>query len=142
MYYRNNWDTSKIYKFKFYVKATVIVEKNAWPTRTLRPKSIAKGENPKNYKKIESPLKVEEFKEKKSKTKDKRNDEKTKWNLDTKKIVNRIEYLLINYYDRYIPNEKKMIEDLVINYLLIFKKSSIEIEGSIPDEIFNKLDMQ
>ena len=49
---------------------------------------------------------------------------------------------LITYYDRYILNVKKIIEDLVINYLLNFKKNSIEIEGSIPDELFNKLDVQ
>lgn len=46
------------------------------------------------------------------------------------------------YYERYEPKEKVIIEDTVIEYLFSFKNNLLEIEGSVPKELYSKLEIK
>src|SRR5271156_4721163 len=46
------------------------------------------------------------------------------------------------YYDRDEETDKLMIEDIVVNNLLVFKKNMLEIEGSVPEELYGRLEIR
>lgn len=69
------------------------------------------------------------------------------WKLDLKSLQKRvIKYgnlkIVDKYYERYDYENQVIIKDTIIEYLLAFKKNLLEIEGSIPKELYNKLEIR
>lgn len=64
-------------------------------------------------------------------------DLETLWNLDLKSLQKRVikdgNLKIVNkYYERYSFKDQAIVEDIVIEHFLVFKKNLLEVEGSIP----------
>jgi hypothetical protein len=49
---------------------------------------------------------------------------------------------LNKYFDRYEADDQILIEDMVIEYMIKYKKNLIELEGSIPQELYDRLEVR
>jgi hypothetical protein len=72
---------------------------------------------------------------------------KVLWKPDMRMLANRmLEQGKINqlnrFFDRYEADDKILIEDLVIEYMIKYKKNLIELEGSIPQDLYDILEFR
>jgi hypothetical protein len=48
---------------------------------------------------------------------------------------------LHKYFDKYEYDDKILIEDMVIDHMLLYKNNLIKLEGSIPQDLYNRLEI-
>lgn len=111
------------------------------PTKETSKATKTKGEEKAKEKKVEE---VKEKESEKDKVEQTEAPKRVVWKPDIKIIAKRIvEQGKINqihkYFDRYEVDDEILIEDMVIDHMLMYKKNLIELDGRIPQSLYDRL---
>lgn len=111
---------------KVATKTTTIESSQA--TKSTEKVAIEEKKEEKEAKQAEAPMKV-------------------LWKPDMRMLAKRmLEKGKINqlnrFFDRYKADDKILIEDLVIEYMIKYKNNLIELEGSIPQDLYDRLEVR